>query len=334
MPDVKNFNKNEFKDLLLQIEQDHTYVGVYKINVTPEYTIDAYKVSVNEVSYYLFKDMDKHSTGYSAIPCDRMIHPVNFSHNVRPSIEVESDVLLHARKRATLIGALSAQLNLNPASTLRFLDVASHPRIDRMLLELEALQGGQLNLSRICDFTPAEHESDASHIYKALDEATYRLRYGHDIVVQLDAEQLAVLVTRLSPHGRGNVDRVAISLKSHDALGVGFDEDVIPYEFDYRIKQPSSNIEDLTVFQNGRPVPLANSPYADLYGVLKEIQIAEVDGDHRFAQRPEFCQGDGLDKLRGLIVNRLEESGMSLKIGKALEPFRMFVVAKSAGLSM
>lgn len=327
MSNIKIINDREFKELLLGIEQQQHYVGVYQIDIDSSKSIDAYKVAVDGENHYLFKDFAHNGLDHKAIPCEQLADPVTFIGNIKPSVELENASIINERKRTSLIGSMARYMGLNGDSTLGFLDGIRHPRIGRMLMELERLQGGVIDFTAIKRIAPSNHQADAKQVYGALNDAMYPLRYGHDVKVNVQNAMLSIYLTKMMNHGRGHADILHIPLESKQAQALSFDYDQIPYEFEYTSRTLAS-ADKVRAFQSGRPIPLEHCAYRELYETLKHIEIVQADPVHKFIERPAFSFSDGDAKIAQAIKSKMEETGLSAAFEK------VFAVKKNHDVSV
>lgn len=335
MSDIKTINDREFKDLLLGIEQQQHYVGVYQVDIDSSKSIDAYKVSIGEEDYYLFSDFAPNGVKHKAIPCNQLADPVTFIGNIRPSMEFESSSIINERKRTSLIGSMAHYMGLKGESTLGFLDGIRHPRIGQMLMELERLQGGNIDFTAIKKIAPSHHQADAKQVYRVLNDAMYPLRYGHDVTVNVQNSMLSIYLTKIMSHGRGHADVLHIPLESKPAQALSFDDDQIPYEFEYTSKTLAPP-DKVRAFQSGRPIPLEHCAYRDLYEALKNIEIVQADPEHKFIEHPDFSFGDGDTKMAQKIKSKMEQIGLSTAFEKvfAVKKHHEISVVSEKGFSM
>ena len=334
MSDIRTINDREFKELLLDAERQQRYVGVYQVDIDAGKSIDAYKVSIDGEDHYFFKDYAHNGFQYKAIPCVQLADSITFIGNIRPSVEFENASIVNERKRASLIGSMARHMGLKSESTLVFLDGIRHPRIGQMLMELERLQGGNIDFTAIKKISPSDLKADAKHVYRALNDAIYPLRYGHDVRVSVQNSMLTIYLTKIMAHGRGHADILHIPLESKPAQALSFDDDHIPYEFDYtsRTLAPSDKV---IAFQGGRPIPLEHCAYKGLYEALKHIEIVQADPAHKFLERPNFSFGDDA-KIAQTIKRSMEEIGLSAAFEKvfAVKKTHEVSVVSGKGLSM
>ncbi|MEG0869774.1 MAG: hypothetical protein RSD49_08385 [Hafnia sp.] len=352
-------------DMLKRAEQENGAIAKYKIELKddlqpigfapyPVGMVEAIRLKVEGVDSYLFFNAQDDYFRATVVPldCAKVAELVAYETPYADKMRAEAETKLALetvaqtrRREAAERDQLEQQRQLaeNNRSLEAVAKLAAHLGLDAprqlsfavrftasKVLELEAVQGGKLNLDVLSVGKGQTVEVCSTKVNRSISQALYKHRYKHDVEFNLlpdDKMEIAFKDLKGAVLSRG-----VFSFHDTELTGRPYDDEDNA-EVTY-ISQVIDHVETdeyaPSIFEKGRPVLLRDSAFKSAYLACNNIEFVEPEFE-------DLCPGPAAQKhetetLGFIARNILESNKESYKIAKSIRAKPAALEASTPGL--